>query len=41
VLEGIFSDEISDYPAGTYIINPPGSSHSPRSEPGCTLFVKL
>jgi anti-sigma factor ChrR (cupin superfamily) len=41
VLEGIFSDETADYPAGTYIMNPLGSSHSPRSETGCTLFVKL
>ena len=41
VLDGVFSDETGSYPAGTYIMNPPGSSHSPRSELGCTLFVKL
>jgi anti-sigma factor ChrR (cupin superfamily) len=41
VLEGVFSDEHGDYPAGTYIRNPPGSRHSPRSSPGCTIFVKL
>lgn len=41
VLEGVFSDETSDYPAGTYIMNPPGSSHAPFSETGCLLFVKL
>jgi anti-sigma factor ChrR (cupin superfamily) len=41
VLEGIFSDETGDYGPGTYIKNPPGSSHSPFSELGCTLFVKL
>jgi anti-sigma factor ChrR (cupin superfamily) len=41
VLEGVFSDEQGDYPAGTYIKNPPGSSHSPYSVAGCTLFVKL
>jgi anti-sigma factor ChrR (cupin superfamily) len=41
VLEGTFSDETGDYPAGTYIRNPPGSSHAPFSEQGCTLFVKL
>lgn len=41
VLEGIFSDETGDYPAGTYLMNPPGSSHAPFSETGCTLFVKL
>ena len=41
VLEGVFSDETGDYPAGTYLRNPPGSRHTPRSDPGCTLFVKL
>lgn len=41
VLEGTFSDEHGDYPAGTYIRNPPQSSHSPFSIDGCTLFVKL
>jgi anti-sigma factor ChrR (cupin superfamily) len=41
VLDGIFSDEHGDYPTGTYIRNPPGSSHSPRTAPGCTIFVKL
>ena len=41
VLEGIFSDEFGDYSPGTYLKNPPGSSHAPFSEDGCTLFVKL
>jgi anti-sigma factor ChrR (cupin superfamily) len=41
VLEGLFSDEHGDYPAGTYVRNPPGSSHSPYTEEGCTIFVKL
>jgi len=41
VLEGVFSDENGDYPAGTYIRNPPGSHHAPFSKEGCTLFVKL
>lgn len=41
VLEGTFSDEHGDYPAGTYFRNPPGSGHSPFSRDGCTLFVKL
>jgi quercetin dioxygenase-like cupin family protein len=41
VLEGVFQDEQGDYPAGTYVRNPPGSSHAPRSAPGCTIFVKL
>jgi anti-sigma factor ChrR (cupin superfamily) len=41
VLEGVFSDEQGDYPAGTYIRNPPSSSHAPFSKQGCTIFVKL
>jgi anti-sigma factor ChrR (cupin superfamily) len=41
VLDGCFSDERGDYPAGTYLRNPPGSEHAPYSTDGCTLFVKL
>ena len=41
VLDGVFQDEHGDYPAGTYVRNPPASSHTPGSEPGCTIFVKL
>jgi anti-sigma factor ChrR (cupin superfamily) len=41
VLEGIFADELGEYPAGTYLRNPAGSSHSPFSQDGCTLLVKL
>lgn len=41
VLDGTLSDEQGDYPCGTYIRNPPGSSHAPFSRSGCTLFVKL
>jgi hypothetical protein len=41
VLDGVFQDEHGDYPPGTYVRNPPTSRHTPRSEPGCTLFVKL
>ena len=41
VLDGIFSDEHGDWPAGTYLLNPEGFSHAPYSEQGCTLFVKL
>ncbi len=41
VLEGVFSDESGDYPAGTYLRNPPGSGHSPFSKEGCKIFVKL
>ncbi len=41
VLEGVFEDEHGAFPAGTYIRNPPESSHTPGSKPGCTIFVKL
>lgn len=41
ILEGVFSDERGDFPAGSYIRNPPGSRHSPFTVEGCTLFVKL
>jgi anti-sigma factor ChrR (cupin superfamily) len=41
VLEGIFSDEHGDWPAGTYLLNPEGFRHAPFSREGCTLFVKL
>ena len=41
VLDGVFSDETGNYPTGTYLMNPPGSSHAPFSKSGCTLFVKL
>ncbi|EAQ65458.1 hypothetical protein MED121_22342 [Marinomonas sp. MED121] len=41
VLEGTFSDEHGDYPAGSYLRNPANTQHSPHSVTGCTLFVKL
>lgn len=41
VLEGTFADEHGHYPAGTYLRNPPGSTHHPYSPDGCVLFVKL
>jgi quercetin dioxygenase-like cupin family protein len=41
VLEGVFQDEHGDYPAGSYIRNPPQSRHTPGSAPGTTIFVKL
>jgi ChrR Cupin-like domain len=41
VLDGVFQDEHGDFPAGSYIRNPPESSHTPGSAPGCTIFVKL
>lgn len=41
VISGVFSDEQGEYAAGTYLRNPPGSAHRPRSVSGCELFVKL
>ncbi|MDC0660576.1 cupin domain-containing protein [Leisingera sp. SS27] len=41
VLDGVFQDEHGDFPAGTYVRNPPTTSHTPGSDPGCTIFVKL
>lgn len=41
VLEGVFQDELGDFPAGTYVRNPPTSRHTPATEPGATIFVKL
>lgn len=41
VLEGVFQDEHGDFPAGTYVRNPPTSYHTPRSDEGCTILVKL
>ena len=41
VLEGVFQDEHGDFPAGSYVRNPPMSSHTPGSEKGCVIFVKL
>ncbi len=41
VLDGVFSDEHGDYPAGSYLLNPQGFRHAPFSRPGCELFVKL
>ncbi|MDP2780086.1 cupin domain-containing protein [Devosia sp.] len=41
VLDGVFQDESGDYPAGSYVRNPPTSRHTPRSAEGCIIFVKL
>ncbi len=41
VLDGVFSDEHGDYPTGTYLRNPDGTSHAPYSKHGCVLLVKL
>ena len=42
VLDGVFSDESGDYPVGSYVRNPIGTSHRPHIGPeGCTILVKL
>jgi hypothetical protein len=41
VLDGTFSDEHGDWPAGTYLLNPEGFRHAPFSREGCRLLVKL
>lgn len=41
VLEGTFSDQHGDYPAGTFLLNPEGFAHAPCSRQGCVLLVKL
>lgn len=41
VLSGVFSDESGDYPAGSFLLNPEGFVHAPRSADGCILLVKL
>lgn len=41
VLEGVFEDDYGQWPEGSYIRNPPQSSHTPGSKDGCTIFVKL
>jgi anti-sigma factor ChrR (cupin superfamily) len=41
VLDGVFSDEHGDWPAGTYLLNPEGFRHAPFSKEGCVVFVKL
>ena len=42
VLEGVFADEHTEYPQGSYVRNPIGTSHTPRiGDEGATIFVKL
>src|SRR5271166_4467899 len=41
VLEGVFQDEHGDYPAGTYIRNPPHTFHKPGTVQGAVILVKL
>jgi heme-degrading monooxygenase HmoA len=39
VLSGVFNDGLRDYPVGSFIHNPAGSSHVPQSKFGCKLLV--
>jgi hypothetical protein len=39
VVAGDFEDQGVTYPPGTFLHYPAGTSHSPRSTMGCTLFV--
>jgi hypothetical protein len=41
VLEGTFQDEGGDFPTGSYVRNPPTSSHTPAARDGATILVKL
>lgn len=41
ILDGVFQDEHGDYPAGSYVRNPPKTSHTPSSMSGCVMLVKL
>ena len=41
VLEGVFSDEHGDYPAGTWLRSPHMSVHNPYSDAGCLIYVKV
>jgi anti-sigma factor ChrR (cupin superfamily) len=39
VLEGEQHDERGTYPAGTFVINPPGTSHHVWSTKGCLVLI--
>lgn len=39
VLEGVQVDERGEYPAGTLVINPPGTEHSVISRTGCLVLA--
>jgi anti-sigma factor ChrR (cupin superfamily) len=41
VIEGVFSDEHGDHPAGTWLRSPHLSRHQPFSRPGCLIWVKV
>ena len=41
VLEGEFCDEHGRYPEGTWIRSPHMSQHTPFSETGCLIYVRV
>lgn len=42
VLDGVFADEHQDYPKGSYVRNPIGTSHTPKiGKDGAVILVKL
>lgn len=41
LIEGIFEDDYGNWPAGSYVRNPPTSQHQPGSKEGCIILVKL
>jgi len=41
VLSGTFSADDKHYPTGWYLRNPPSSGHTPYSDEGAVIFVKL
>ena len=40
VVSGKFRDEAGDYRAGSWLRMPSGQSHEPRTDEGCTLYIK-
>jgi len=40
VIDGEFIDEFGSHSSGTWIRLPTGSSHRPRTETGCTVYIK-
>ncbi len=39
VLEGEEFDEHGSYPTGSFVVNPPGTRHSPGSHNGCVALL--
>src|SRR5687768_6331967 len=39
VVSGTFNDGARDYPAGSFVHNPAGTSHPPQSRHGCVPYV--